>query len=329
MSKRFNNKRLLYLLSGLIIILILTVVIKIPKENATFKSNIVDFDTSAVSKIILTNRISNGKEVEFNRINSKWTVQQGNIGSPTQEGAVANIFGEVLNIKPQSLAAINKSRWNEFELTDSLATRIKFLNKKGKILADLMIGKLDLKQADKPVKGYSGNNVQMTSYVRLYNGKEVYAVDGMLPFSFNIKFEDWRDRTFIHSNKNDITNIRFIYPADSSFALIRKDSAWYAGNIKADSSSVANYLNSLVLMYGQGFKDGFKPILNPVYQILVEGNNLLKFSIKCYMGENNDEYILNSSLNPDVFYAGRNNGIFDQLFKPQRHFVKIKSGREK
>lgn len=322
MSKRFDNKRLLYLFSGLIVILILTVVIKIPKEKATFKSYIVDFDTSAVYKIILNNRISNGNVIEFNRSNSKWTVQQGKIVAATQQGAVDNIFGEVLNIKPQSLAAINKSRWSEFELTDSLATRIKFLNNKGKILADIMIGKLDLKQADKPIGGYSGNNVQITSYVRLYNGKEVYAVDGLIPFSFNIKFEDWRDRTLIRSDKNDIMNIHFRYPADSSYILSKKDSVWYAGKLRADSATVADYLNSLSLMYGQEFKDGFKPVLNPVYQMLVDGNNSLSFSVKCYEGESADEYILNSSLNPDVYYASKKNGTFNQLFKPQSHFIK-------
>jgi hypothetical protein len=322
MSNRFNNKRLLYLLSGLIAILILTVVIKIPKENSTFKNFIVNFDTASVSKIILNNRISNGNEVEFNRINNKWTVQQGKIVTATQEGAVENIFGEVLNIKPQSLASISKSQWSDFDLTDSLATRVKFLNSKGKILADVMIGKLDLKQSDKPIKGYSGNNVQITSYVRLHNGKEVYAVDGLLPFSFNIKFDDWRDRTFIHATRNDIKSIRFIYPADSSYNLIKKDSAWFTGNLKTDSLSVSNYLNSLVLMNGQEFKDGFKPISNPVYQMIVEGNNSLNFSIKCYEGENAGEYILNSSLNPAVYFGSKKNGLFNQLFKPQNNFVK-------
>jgi hypothetical protein len=313
---------LLYLLAGLVIILILTIVVKIPKEKATFKSNIADFDTAAVTRIILNNRISKGNVIEFNRSNNKWTVQQGNIISATEKGAVENIFHEVLNIKPQSLAAINKSQWNEFDLTDSLATRVKFMNKKGTILTDIMIGKLDLKPPDKPVAGYSGNNVQITSYVRLYNGKEVYAVDGLIPFSFSIKFEDWRDKTFIHSKMNDISKIRFIFPADSSYNLNRKDSVWYVGNLKADSISVANYLSSLILLNGQEFKDGYKPAADPVYQMLVEGNDFLNYSIKCYEGENAEEYILNSSLNPDVYFVSKKSGIFDQLFMSQNHFLK-------
>jgi Domain of unknown function (DUF4340) len=322
MSNRFNNRRLLILLSVLAAVLILTMLLKIPKEKATFISSIASFDTASVSRIILNNRISNGNTVEFDRRNGKWTVQQGNIVSATQEGAVENLFGEVLNIRPQSLAAVDKSKWKEFDLTDSLATRIKFLNSRGKVLADIMIGKLDLKQSDKPIGGYSGNNVQITSYVRPYNSNEVYAVDGLLQFSFNIKFDDWRDKTFIRTVKNDITDIRFIYPADSSYNLNRKDSVWYSGSVKADSSCIAEYLNSLALMNGQEIKDGFKPASAPVYQLLIEGGNSLKLSVNCYAGENTSEFILNSSLNPDVYFKSKKNGIFNQLFKSQNRFVR-------
>ena len=321
MSKRFNNKRLLYLLAGLTVILILTILIKIPEEKATFKSNIVDLDTSAVIKIILNNRISAGNAVEFNRNNYNWTVRQGKIVSAIDEGAVQNIFSEVLNIKPQSLAAINHARWKEFDLTDSLATRIKFLNSKGKILADIMIGKLDFKQPDKPDGGFSGNNIKMTSYVRLYSEKEVYAIDGLIPFSFNIKYDDWRDKTFVRYNKSEITNISYLYPADSSYKLIRKDSLWYSGSLKADSLKVGNYLNSITLMRGEEFKDDFTPVSNPVYQMLVQATNSVGFSIKCYAGGSPGEYILNSSLYPEVYFIDRKSVLFNQLFKPQSSFI--------
>ena len=322
MSNRFNNKKLLYLLAGLIVILVFTVIIKIPKEKATLKTKIVDIDTSAVTKIILNPKISKGKTVEFDRNNGKWTVKQGNIISETQEGAVQNLFTEALKIKPQSLASVNKSKWNEFELNDSLATRIRFLDKKSKILADIMIGKFTYKQSDNPYGGYGGNNIEVKSYVRVYGENEVYAVDGLLPFSFNMKFEDWRNKTFIRSNSNDITGIRFTFPADSSYNLTRKDSVWYVGSLKADSSSVANYLNSLRLMDGQDIKDGYRPVVNPVYQLQVDGNNLLSISVKCFKGEGIDEYVLNSSLNPDVYFTSGKNGIFGKLFKPQKDFSK-------
>ena len=322
MSDRFNNKRLLYLLSGLIVILVLTVIIKIPKEKATLKSKVVELDTSLISKILLYPRISPGKEVEFDKSNGRWTVKQDNIISAAQEGAVQNLLNEVINIKPQSLASKSKSKWNEYELTDTLATRIKFLDRKGKNLADLMIGKFTYKQADNPYGGYGRNNMQMTSYVRNYNENEVYAVNGLLSFSFNIKFDDWRDKTFVKAKKSDITNIRFIYPSDSSYNLVKNNAAWLVADQATDSVSTANYLNSLEFLNGLEIKNGFKSVVSPVYQVLIEGNNLLSITVKCFNGDDNDEYILNSSLNPDVFFTSKKNGIFDKLFKSKSYFLK-------
>jgi hypothetical protein len=322
MSNRFNNKRLLYLLTGLTVILAITVIIKIPREQATLKSKIFTLDTSLVNRIILYPKINNGKSVEFSKSKGKWIVKQDNIISATQEGAVQNLFNEVLKLKPQSLASKDKSRWKEFDLTDSLATRIKFLDRKNKNLADLMIGRFTYKKADNPYGGYGGNNIQMTSFVRVYNENEVYAVDGIVSFSFNIKFDDWRDKTFIKANRNDITNIRFIYPADSSFNLVKKGNQWQVEDQIADSVNVTNYTASLDLLNGETFRDNFKPDLSPIYQLLIEGNNLLNISVRCYKGEGIDEYVFNSSLNPDVYFTSKRNGIFDKLFKHESYFLK-------
>lgn len=327
MSRRFNNRRLLYLLAGLIVILLLTIVIKIPKEKATLKSKIVEFDTSEVSKIILYPMISNGSEIDFVKSSGKWTVQQGAVISATQKGVVKSLFTEVLNLKPQNLAAVDKSKWKEYELTDSLATRVKFLDKRGKILADLMVGKFSYKQPDNPYGGYVGNDFMGTSFVRLSKEKEVYGVDGFISFSLNKKFEDWRDKSFLHSKKEDITTISFTFPADSSYKLNKKDSFWYAGNQSTDSLNIANFLETLSYLNGQGIKDNFKPVSDPVYQMLVEGNNLLNFSVKVYKGDDEDEYVLNSSLNPDVYFTSKKNGIFNQLFKPKSYF--LKKGKKK
>jgi len=322
MSKRFNNKKLIYLLAGLIVILLLTIIVKIPKENATIKSRLFDLDTLQVSKIILYPKINNGIPVEFNKNNMKWSVQQGDIISATRNGAVQNMFTEALNIKPQRLVTRDKSKWKEFELTDSLGTRIKFLNNKGKVMTDLMIGKFTYKQVANPYGGDGGNNIRGTSFVRLFNEKEVYAVDGFLSFYFNLKFEDWRDNSFIKADKNDITNVRFIYPADSSFNISKEGAIWRVESQETDSVNVENYLNTLVLLNGQYIKNNYKPVLSPISQIMVEGNNLLNITIKCFKVEGVDEYILNSSLNPEIYFTTGTDGIYKKLFKSREYFVK-------
>jgi hypothetical protein len=325
MSKRFDNKKLIYLIAGLIVLLILTILIRIPKEEATLKSKITDFDTLEAGKIVIYPKYLKETPIEFNRTNGKWTVQHGSVISAPQKGAIENIFNEILSIKPQSLAAINKSKWKEFELTDSLATRIKVLNTKGKVLADLMVGKFSYKQVNNPYSRNVGNSVEGTSYVRLSGEKEVYGVEGFISFFFSGKFNDWRDKSFMSLNKNDITNIIFTYPADSSFKLIKNDNRWNIGTFSADSANVSNYLITLSSMDGQDIKDNYKPAVTPACQVLIQGNNQLNISVKCYNENSGDEYIMNSSLNPDVYFTSKKDGLFGRLFKPRNSFIKKKS----
>jgi hypothetical protein len=322
MSKRFDNKRLFFILGGLLAILLLTIIVKIPKERSTLKSTLVDVDTAEVVKIIITPKASTGKPFEFVRDNNKWTVRQDNIVSVPMKGAVENIFREVLAIGPQSLAAVGKQAWEEYELTDSLATRVKLLNGRNKDLAELMIGKFTYRQLSNPYGGYGGNNIEGTTYVRLSGEEEIYTVEGFLAFSFSGGFNDWRDKSFLKCKKEDITKVTFTMPADSSFILAMKDSLWFAGIQPVDSAKTANFLNSLSLIDGQDFRDGFKPVSSPEYQMVIEGNNLLNITVKCFKGETGDEYILNSSLNPEVYFTSRRDGIFKQMFKPLSYFKK-------
>jgi len=55
---------------------------------------------------------------------------------------------------------------------------------------------------------------------------------------------------------------------------------------------------------------------SPEYLMVIEGNNLLNITVKCFKSEAGDQYFLNSSLNPEVYFTSRRDGIFEQVFKP-------------
>jgi hypothetical protein len=321
MSKRFNNRRLFYILSISGILLILTYLFKVPKESATLKSSLAEFDTASVNSIIFYPQ-QHGEKFEFKRKGGHWIIQQNDIVSEAQKGAVQNIFFEILNIKPKSLASVDKSKWKDYNLTDSVGTRLTFLDRKGKILTDIMIGKLTFKPMNNPYAGSGGNNVQGTSFVRLYDKEEVFSVEGFLSLSFTGQFDDYRDKSLLRAKKDEITKISFTFPSDSSYVLTKRDSVWYSGNQVTDSLITANYLSSLRLLNGQDIMSKYSPSVAPEYLIHIEGNNLTDLSVKCYKGENDKEYILNSNQNPDVYFVSKRNGVFNQLFKPQSYFFK-------
>ena len=321
MSKRFDNKKILYILAGLIVLLAVTFLVKIPREKSTIREILIELDTAKVNKIAVLPRAAEGDPFEFIKRDGKWLIQQKNIVSAPEKGVVENILLEVQNIRPKSLEAVDKTKWKEFNLTDSLAIRVKFLNEKGDDLADLMIGKFTYNPVNNQYASSNPYNIQGTSYVRLYGEKKVYGVEGFLSMSFSGKFKDYRDKSFLKLNKKDVTKISFVLPPDSSFMLNRKDSVWYAGEHVPDSTAIANYLNAISYMNGSDFRDSFKPVINPSCELLIEGNNLLNLSVKCYKGDNENEYILNSSLNPEVYFYSTRDGIFDKLFKSKKYFL--------
>ena len=267
MSKRFNNRRMLYVLGILMVILGITFLVKIPHEKSTLKERLVDIDTAKVSKIEIMPRLKEGEPFLFSRRNGQWIVSQGEISGAPEKGAVDNILAEINNIKPKSLEAVDRSGWSDFNLTDSLATRVRLIDSKGKTMADLMIGRFAYNQPANPYSGGGYAGIEGTSYVRLHDEKKVYGVDGFLALTFSGKFSDYRDKTFVNlENIKDVTRISFNLPSDSSFVLARKDTLWYAGNVRTDSLATAEYLNGLRYINGEVFRDNFKTASNPAYQ---------------------------------------------------------------
>jgi hypothetical protein len=119
---------------------------------------------------------------------------------------------------------------------------------------------------------------------------------------------------------DDITSIKYTYPADSSFVLSKKDSKWMVDSAPADSAETVSYVSSLSTMTGQEFNDTFKPVVNPDYQINIEGNNLLNISVKCYR-QPDGSFIINSSQNPDIYFNSKPEGIFGKIFKPKKQLI--------
>ncbi|MBI5008337.1 MAG: DUF4340 domain-containing protein, partial [Bacteroidia bacterium] len=262
------------------VILVFTVLVKIPRESATIKDRIVEFDSTKAGRIILYPKPTIGKAFEVFKDNGIWKVQQDNIVSASRKMEVENIMSEILSIKPQNLVSKSKSKWIDFEVTDSTGTRIRIQDSKGRDLADLIVGRFTFKQADNQLSMYGRNNIQGTSYVRVNGENEVYGIDGFLSLSFNRSFNDWRDNTLAEFNK----------------------------------------LTSLSNVDGQEFNDTYKPDANPDYQLMIEGNNLLNINVKCYR-QKDGTFIINSSLNPGIFFSSKADGVFNRVFKSKKDLI--------
>ncbi|MEM9829778.1 MAG: DUF4340 domain-containing protein [Bacteroidota bacterium] len=322
MHKPYNNK-ILSITFGVLLIAYLATQLTGGKANQrNFRTNLVTMDTATVNRIVLNPK--GGEAVTFNEADSTWQVSQGGVTAEADQQAVQSLLGTLLQLEPKRLAARSEEKWNTFEVTDSLGSRVQAYSGDN-LLADVYVGKFSLQQMpQQPMQPGMPPQQQprpkATSYVRLGNESEVYAVDGFLTTSFDRQFNSWRDRNFLQLEKENISRISFQYPADSSFTLALTDSVWTINGAPADSAQTAQYLNQLARLTSSDFADDFNAQgQRPAFQTRIEGNSMSPITIEGY--ENSGSFVLRNSLKPKVLISSDSSGLYSRVFKGSEDFV--------
>jgi len=324
MSGKINNKTLLYVFVGLIGILVITKLITSKKAVRTLDTELVDIDTSRITHIQLYPRSETGEEIKFERKGTKWTVSSNDITGAADQNSLNRSLSELMNLKTERLVARSENKWGEFQVSDSLSTRLVILEGKRKTL-DLVIGRFDYQPPPGGNQGYQGNQQNQfsgVSYVRKYSESEVYAVEGFLGLSFNQNFNTWRDQSITNLNQAQISRLVFDYPVDSGFIAQRSQSGWQVAGLPADSASMAQYLSGISRKRSSSFEDGFKPTVAPDYQLTIEGDNMTPILIRAF-SQTGGDVILNSSINPESYFRSSKDDLFADFFKPTANFLPL------
>ena len=283
MFRRIHIKTILILFIVLLGVYALTWVLQSGKGDRSFRNDLIDVDPGEISKIEIYPRVMSGQVITLLKEGDAWMVEAGGKFYNADASLPGSMIAELNEIKPLHLAASKKASWSQFEVNDSLGTRV-VLSTPEKTVADIMIGKFNY-QAQK-----------MTTYVRLTSDNEVFGVDGFLSMMFNRDLKSFRDQTIVKGGSADWTKLTFSYPADSSFVLTKIEDYWMMGNTRVDSAAVAEYFSEIANLRSGIFSE--ETISgNFTHSLLIEGNNMM-VPIKIegrYLDEKN--FLFNSSLN--------------------------------
>ncbi len=280
--------------------------------NRNFRDVLVSVDTASVTKIVLVSRANDHESVELSKTGLEWAVTDGNINDDADQNTVRGMLASLVKMPPKRLVAKSEDKWAQYEVNDSLGTQVK-VYAGDELLADVMIGKFSFQQT----------NRSMSTFVRLSEDEEVYSVDGFLSSTFNQQFNSLRDKTFLKTEKSNLTSLRFNYPGDSSFVLAKAGDKWQVNNSPADSAAVEGYLNGIRTLNQREFADDFQREGKVVtYQLTVGGNNMNDIAVQGYM--EGDDLILHSSLNENAFFKKGSLDVFDKVFvSPQKFEPKV------
>jgi hypothetical protein len=295
--KKLNSKVLLLVLLFLVAVFALSRLFRAPGLESNLRKELISLDTAAVDEIKILTQKQEG-EIKLSRQATAWKVSKGQLQAETDRGLVNSLLGSLELLKPIRLATRKKEKWEEFNVGDKGIHATVY--HAGKKLTDVVIGKTGFSQGGS------------YTYVRLSDENETYVVEGFLESSFNRTYNDWRNKTIIKLRKEDITKVTYQYPADSSFVLEKRDSAWYAANAIADKNKVDVLLNQLTFKNLNDFQDGFTSSNPPTITIQINGKLGNLVTIKGWKVAD-QQWVINSTLQKDVYFSTPTSNISTDL----------------
>lgn len=311
MFSKLNTKTLLILMALLGGVVAYTYWSDSEKGESTFRADFCSIDTNAVTQILIYPKADNYKEVKFTKAGTNWELSNDKIKTVVDSQTVRGLLTGFALLKAQSLAATSSDQWNEYLVGDTSGTRIKFVTPSKTF--DIMVGKF----------GYNNQTRSGTTYVRMYDEKEVYSVDGFLSFMVNQPFNSWRNRIITKGGQESWKQITFTYPADSGFVMTRDSAGWLIDGLRADSAQATSFIQAIAQLNSSEFADDYKPGANaPVYTVTIEGDNFVSISIKAFPADALMRFAVNSSLNPEAYFDDAKSDIISRLFVSKSKFLK-------
>lgn len=316
--KNLNNKLLIGVLAGLILIVAFAKLIRAPRLQRSLPEALVQIDTASADIIHLYPVSDPGMKLEFTKKDKSWMVTRGQQQAATEQGSVSTILGYFVKMTPQKLISKKKEKWSQLGVGDS-STRVVVM-KGNKILADLRIGRTGFNQSSASQNNPYGMGGFGSSYtcIRTEGEDEVYAVEGFLSNIFNRPFNDWRDKSFLRIKAEDVERLQFNYP-DSGFIADRKSGKWMISGAKADSVKIKDYLTGLGFKNAQEFADGFQPSRDADLTLVIEGKSGVLAAVKAWKMESG--FVLSTSRQPGIYFSSASTGLVANLFENRRNLT--------
>ncbi len=322
MYKKITLKKLSFLFIVLLVLVALILLLDQKKGKKTFRTDLFDADTAAITSIIIYPRPEPDRPVTLIMQEGRWLVKGGDKEYPADQGMVKEMIRTLHDMKAARVAATDKSKWREFEVEDSLSTRV--LVKKGKkTLSTLYIGKFSY-QMPKNANPYDYNRQpKISTYVRVGDENQVYVVDEFLSMVFSRRLNDFRDKVIVRSNRNDWTSLTFTYPGDSSFSMVKDQGKWTLDGNMIDSARAEEYLSSVTWISSEDFADDQRPASDkPDYTLKIEGDNMVSpIIISAYAADTVHGCLIRSSLNESAYFSGRKSGLADRIFISKKRLL--------
>lgn len=274
------------------------------ERDPNFSATFIQLDTTSVKSFIIS---SQAKELSLRREDEQWIASNGHVYIKAPADLMDSLLGTLRHIKTQFIATQSPKDWSEYEVNESLGTRIQVYDAQG-LSEDFIVGKTQITPAG-----------QTLSYVRFANGEEVYAVEGTPMRHLRLHFEDFRNKNILQfSNTEDVQEFFYETP-DTLLQFQRTARGWMLGASLLDSVKMERYLQSLNGLQGDTFADDFDEVeqAEQLYMTLTifDGEDEEQFVIHCFRDSTRQmPFVLHSNQNSEAYFASDSLGLYRIIF---------------
>lgn len=303
-----NNKTLFFIFLGLLAIYGLSQVFT-GKRTSNFDTELVQVDTSQVSRIVINTKPPASEEITLQREGQGWIASSGSVNTKATSTAIQALLSNIRLIQTKYIAANSEEKWADYEVGEGQGTRIQVFDGET-LLEDFISGRFAFDQ-----QAQTG-----TSYIRLSSGKEVYAVDGFQTLTLGQGFNSYRDRMLTNIPPNADFQEVTIQQGDNGFTLSKGPMGWMFEGELLDSMKVENYVQQFTNLRGETFADDFDELAAANYRfgkVSLKGPQVPEgFSVDIYRDTSRiNPFVFQSSQNPETWFDSDSTGLFQQLIK--------------
>jgi hypothetical protein len=300
-----SNKKLGILLAALAVIYLLTQLFS-NQGTRSFDEVFVSLDSAKIHQVIFYPNDTHTEEIKLQRTGSdSWSVSNGIITVPATGNMVNSVLNNLRDVKTERVVAKSENKWADYNIDATKGRRIQALDKAGKTLTDITLGRFSFNQQTR----------SSLSFVRKSDEKDVIAVNGWLSMSLNTEFSAFRNKELANVNAEDINKITI--SGSNPLSLEKENNLWkdQSGNI-LDSIKVAGYLSNFRMLSGTEFADNFNPAgQSPIQTISILANNQIgpvDLDVYEYLG-GSKPFVFHSNLNPESWFIGDSTGVYQKV----------------
>lgn len=314
-----SKKGLKILTITFVILAVISLVVSLPgnkKKTGNFESILSNVESSDIKRIEILAPGQTAFSLHKSGADS-WELKVGNETYPAEPGAVNSLLSQATKIKVKQVASKSKDQWENYHVNDSLGTILRLYNE-DELVSALVAGRVTFAQPRSPYQ----QQPDIFSFVRPVEENIVYSTETMLSMTLDRGPETFRNPSIIKTTINNLRNISFRYPADSSYILTKADSLWLTPDAPADSATVAGFLNNFRNFSSRNFAGSSSLPVNPaLFELILEGDNMEVISVKAWPGSSENEYLVISTQNEGSIFK-LTQSQFDRIFKGKGYFVK-------